>query len=126
MTNKKITSFHDLFAWQEAHKLVLVIYTQTKRFPREETYGLINQMRRCAVSISSNIAEGFSRLSYLEKARFYSMAQGSITELQNQLLIAKDVNYITEEKFKDVYSQSTIVHKLLNGLIKKSKIIHNS
>lgn len=126
MSITKIQSFRDLFAWQEAHRLVLDIYTRTKDFPKEEMYGLVNQMRRCAVSVSSNIAEGFSRQSYLEKAHFYSMSQGSITELQNQLIIANDVHYISDELFKVTYEQSVKVHKLLNGLIKKSKAIHNS
>ncbi|MBI4090749.1 MAG: four helix bundle protein [Candidatus Komeilibacteria bacterium] len=126
MSITKIRSFRDLFAWQEAHKLVLDIYTKTRNFPKEEMYGLVNQMRRCVVSVSSNIAEGFSRQSYLEKAHFYSMSQGSVTELQNQLIIANDVHYISDELFQVTYEQSVKVHKLLNGLIKKSKAIHNS
>ncbi len=122
----KIKSFTDLNAWKEGHKLVLAVYEITKTFPREEIFGLVSQMRRCAVSITSNIAEGFSRQSYKEKIQFYSIAQGSTTELQNQLLIAKDVNYITKEKFQEIAKQSVIVHKIINGLIKKSKDIHNS
>ncbi|MEA2065136.1 MAG: four helix bundle protein [Patescibacteria group bacterium] len=95
----KIKSFTDLIAWKEGHKLVLIIYDITKNFPKEKIFGLISQMRRCVVSITSNIAEGFSRLSYKKKARFYSMALGSITELQNQLLIVKDIGYITKKQF---------------------------
>ena len=64
-------SFTDLFAWKEGHSLVLLIYQHTKEFPKEELYGLVSQMRRCSVSITSNIAEGFGRLSYKEKAKFY-------------------------------------------------------
>ena len=115
----------DLNAWKEGHKLVLNIYKITKEFPREETFGLISQMRRCAVSITSNIAEGFSRQSYKEKSQFYSISQGSVTELQNQLLIAKDVGYITEDEFKKNAEQSVTVHKIINGLIKSSRA-HNS
>lgn len=115
----------DLNAWKEGHRLVLNIYKITKEFPREETFGLISQMRRCAVSITSNIAEGFSRQSYKEKSRFYSISQGSVTELQNQLLIAKDVGYITEDEFKKNAEQSVTVHKIINGLIKSSRA-HNS
>ncbi|MBI5079522.1 four helix bundle protein [Candidatus Wolfebacteria bacterium] len=103
-----------------------MIYNITKDFPKEEIYGLINQIRRAAVSITSNIAEGFSRQSYAEKVQFYSTAQGSNTELQNQLLISKDIKYINGEVFNDIFNQSIIVHKLLNGLIKKSREIHNS
>ncbi len=123
----KIKSFTDLDAWKEGHKLVLTIYNITKSFPREEMFGLVSQIRRCAVSITSNIAEGFSRQSYKEKAQFYFIALGSVTELQNQLLIAKDVAYITEKQFQDIAKQTIVVHKIVNGLIKSSKaIIHNS
>jgi len=122
----KIKTFTDLYAWQEAHKLVLMIYNTTKNFPKEELFALTSQIRRAVVSITSNIAEGFSRQSYKEKIQFYSMAQGSNTEVQNQLLIAKDINYINNEDFNKTAQQSVIVHKLLSGLIKSSKNILNS
>jgi four helix bundle protein len=121
-----IKSFTDLNAWKEGHILVLMIYETTKSFPKEEMFGLVSQIRRSAVSITSNIAEGFSRQSYKEKAQFYSMAQGSVTELQNQLLIAKDVNFLTKERFNEVAVQSITVHKIINGLIKSSRRIHDS
>lgn len=123
----KIKNFTDLETWKEGHKLVIMIYETTKQFPKEEIFGLTSQIRRCVVSMTSNIAEGFSRQSYKEKVQFYSMAQGSLTELQNQMLIARDVNYMGDKIFKEFSDQSLIVHKLLNGLIKKSKfLIHNS
>lgn len=126
-TKQKITTFTDLDAWKEGHKLVLEIYQVTKIFPRAELFGLISQLRRCAVSITSNIAEGFSRQSYKEKLQFYSMALGSVTELQNQLIVCRDVGYLSREKFEDVFGQTVKVHKIVNGLIKRSKtIIHNS
>jgi four helix bundle protein len=118
--NKKVRSFTDLFVWQEAHKLVLMIYKTTKEFPAEEKYSLIDQMRRCAISISSNIAEGFSRQSKKEKVQFYHVAKGSLTELQNQLLVAKDVEYINKKKFHEIAEQTVQTHKLLNGLIRSS------
>ena len=118
---QKIRSFDDLHAWQEGHKLVLMIYEVTKGFPSEELYGLISQLRRCAVSITSNIAEGFSRQSYKEKLQFYSMSQWSVPELQSQVLVAKDVNYISNERFQEISEQAVIVHKLLNGLIKSTR-----
>jgi len=121
-----IRAFTDLNSWKEAYKLTLMVYEITKRFPKEELFGLVSQMRRCAVSITSNIAEGFSRQSYGEKVQFYSIAQGSVTELQNQLLVAKGVSILCEEDFLPVFKQSTEVHKVLNGLIKKSKEIRNS
>ena len=124
---KKIESFKDLYAWQKGHKLVLAIYKITQTFPREERFGLTNQIRRSAVSFTSNIAEGFSRKSYKEKVQFYSMALGSLTELQNQLLISKDSKYITIDIFNEVDSITIEVSKITNGLIKSSKsLIHNS
>lgn len=117
----KIQSFTDLGAWKEGHALVLMIYRLTKKFPKEETFGLVIQMKRAAVSITSNIAEGFGRRSYKEKIRFYSFAQGSLTELQNQLLIARDVGYLTVELFAPVAAQAILANKIINGLIRKSK-----
>ena len=87
---EKITSFTKVRAWQEGHKLVLMVYEVTKNFPKEEMFGLVNQLRRAAVSITSNIAEGFSRKTYGEKLQFYCIALGSLTEVQNQILIAKE------------------------------------
>lgn len=122
-----IKSFKDLNAWKEGHMLVLEIYKLTSEFPKNEQFGLTNQLRRAAVSITSNIAEGFSRTSYKEKNQFYSMALGSLTEVQNQLLIAKDIHYISDVIFKNSEEKTIVVSKLLNGLIKKSKtFIHNS
>lgn len=117
----KIRSFTDLNAWKMGHELVLMTYQVSKNFPRDEIFGLTSQTRRCAVSITSNIAEGFSRQSYKEKIQFYAMALGSVTELQNQILIARDVGYLKAEFFKDVVKQSIMVHKLLNGLIRTSR-----
>lgn len=123
----KIKTFMDLDAWKEAHKLVLSIYKITKEFPKEEIFGLVNQTRRSAVSITSNIAEGFSRPSYKDKAHFYAMALGSTTELQSQMLVARDTGYINKKTFEEIYEQSVKVHKIINGLIKSSKaIIHDS
>lgn len=121
----KIKSFTDLDAWKEGHKLVLQIYIVTKDFPKDEIYGLINQLRRCAVSITSNIAEGFSRQTYKDKAQFYSISLGSVTELQNQIVIAKDVGYLNKEKFMKIAEQSVKVNKIINGLIKSTRV-HDS
>jgi four helix bundle protein len=125
--SRKIKSFTELNAWKEGHKLVLEIYKITKTFPKDEQFGLTNQLRRAAVSFTSNIAEGFSRNSYKEKLQFYSMALGSLTEIQNQLLVAKDIGYITREEFDKIAKQTITINKITNGLIKKSKtIIHDS
>lgn len=121
MGEEKIRSFTDLNAWKEGHKLVLSVYSLTKKFPKEEIFALSNQMRRCVVSITSNIAEGFSRQSAKEKIQFYSIAQGSVTELQNQLLISRDVKFISQKEFSDAASLSVSVHKLLFGLMKSAQ-----
>lgn len=114
----KIKSFTDLNAWREGHKLVLMVYGATKNFPKEELFGLISQMRRCAVSITSNIAEGFSRNTVKEKLQFYAISNGSLTELQNQLIIARDISYLQKEDFDKIAKQTVIAHKLLCGLKK--------
>ena len=119
--NEKIKSFTDLQVWQEAHKLVLMIYQITKKFPKEELFSLVNQIRRAAVSITSNIAEGFSRQSFKEKIQFYYITRGSLTELQNQFLIARDLGYLSQEEFNNIAKQTVSVHKLLNAFIKKTK-----
>ena len=119
--NNKIKSFTDLKTWQEGHKLVLLVYKITKAFPREETYSLIDQMRRAASSITANIAEGFGRQTYKEKVQFYYLAQGSLIELKNFILIAKDVGYLSESSLKELVEQANLTHQLLQGLITKSK-----
>lgn len=113
-----IVKFTDLNAWKEAHKLVLGVYKLTKSFPNDEQFALSNQMRRAAVSVSSNISEGFSRQTAADKLHFYSMAQGSLTEIQNQLFIARDVGYCSNNFMQSLSEQSVIVHKLINGLMK--------
>ncbi|MDD5416123.1 MAG: four helix bundle protein [Candidatus Daviesbacteria bacterium] len=118
---EKIQSFTDLNAWKEAHKLALLVYRLTSDFPISEKYSLIDQMRRAAVSISSNIAEGFSRQSNKEKLQFYYTAKGSLTELQNQLLLSQDIGYIKKDIFNKIAEQTVVVGKLLTGLIKAIK-----
>lgn len=119
---KKIKSFTDLVAWREGHTLVLMVYKVTEKFPTKEIYCLTNQILRCVISITSNIAEGFSRQSNKEKAQFYYTAKGSLTELQNQLLIAKDVGYLNQESFYKIADQSIKVSRLITGLLKYLKI----
>ena len=121
MEYKKIQSFTDLEVWREGHKLVLMIYKLTKIFPKEETFGLVSQLRRAAISITSNVAEGFARSSFKEKLQFYSISRGSLVELQNQLLIAKDITYLDDTNFNQLTNQSIIVHKLLNAFIRRTR-----
>lgn len=117
----RIRSFTDLTAWKEAHQLVLSIYKITGSFPKEELFGLVSQMRRCAISIVSNIAEGFSRRYRKEKLQFYAIALGSLTELQAQLLVARDVGYMSKDVLSELADQVILVQKLLRGLVRGAK-----
>jgi four helix bundle protein len=121
----KIKSFTDLNAWREGHNLVLLIYKITREFPKDEVYCLVSQMRRAAISITSNIAEGFGRHGYKEKIQFYYLAQGSLLELKNQILVAKDVGYIKKEDLEQIVKQANDAHRLLQGLITSSKAFLN-
>src|SRR3989344_7053479 len=121
MKDGRIESFTDLKAWQEGHKLVLEIYKITKTFPKEETYSIIDQMRRSAMSVTANIAEGFGRQGYKEKIQFYYLAHGSLTELKDQFLIARDIDYLADSEFVELDQKLVSVHRLLLGLIKKFK-----
>jgi four helix bundle protein len=112
----KIQSFRDLRVWQESHKLSVGIYKISEKFPKHEIYGLGSQMTRAAVSVSSNIAEGFGRRGAREKDQFYSVANGSLTELENQILIAEGIGYINTSLANRVMAQCETVHKLLYGL----------
>jgi len=122
----KIHLFSDLNAWKEAYELVILVYKLTDKFPVKENYALTGQMRRSVVSISSNIAEGFSRRGKREKILFYSTSLGSLTELQSQVLIAKGVGHLTEEDVAAINERLTVVHKLINGLIKGVAKLHNT
>lgn len=118
-----IKSFSDLVAWQEGHKFALDIYQLTKGFPKEELFGLTNQIRRAAVSVTSNIAEGFSRKSTKEKCQFYYISIGSVAEVQSQILMARDLGYVSNEKFDTTAQQSINLNKLIHGLIKSAKLL---
>ncbi len=118
---EKIKSFTQLKAWKEAHLLALLIYQDTKDFPKEEQFGLTSQIRRCAISIPSNIAEGFARGSKKEKIQFYRISKGSLSELQSQLLLARDLGYINKEVFSKTAEQTIQVSRLLTGIIRATK-----
>ena len=121
--DKKIRSFTDLTAWRKGHELVLEIYKLTLILPKEERYGLIDQMRRAVISITSNIAEGFSRNSFKEKIQFYSTALGSLTEIQNQLIVTKDIYSLDKNLFSGLAQKTIIVSKKVQKL---KSIILNS
>jgi four helix bundle protein len=108
--------FEDLIVWQKAISLVKNIYDLTAKFPRDERFGLISQMRRAAVSIPSNIAEGHARHTTKEYVLFVSNAEGSVAELQTQMRIAIELGYCGAESIAVVLGQISEVRKMLNAL----------
>ena len=117
---KTIKDFKDLFAWQKAHRLAVNIYKATDSFPKSEQFGLTNQLRRASVSVASNIAEGFGRRTKGDRTHFYDMARGSLHEVQAQLLIAKDIGYLSEAQYIELEDKTIEAHKILTGLINKT------
>ncbi|MDY6875899.1 MAG: four helix bundle protein [Chloroflexota bacterium] len=111
----KILHFRQLKVWQEAHALVLMVYQVTKCYPGDERFGLVSQMRRAAVSIPANIAEGFKRRGLGDKIRFYNISEGSLEEIKYFFILSKDLGYISSDT--DLMAQSETVGRLLNGLI---------
>ena len=118
MRSAKINKFEDLIAWQKAHALVIQIYqlTTEDRFSRD--FGLKDQIQSAAVSVMSNIAEGFERYSRAEFRQFLSIARGSVAEVRSQIYIARSLNYISEQEFTNVYSLCRDVGNLIGGLRK--------
>jgi four helix bundle protein len=112
-----IKSFEDLPVWQDARKFTNKIYNITNKFPKEELYGLTSQTRRAAVSIMSNIAEGFDRRSDKELTNFLSMSRASSSEVQNDLYIALDLEYISQAEFNQLYQEAKKIAKQINGLM---------
>ena len=112
-------SYKDLVVWQKSYKLSLLIYNSTKFFPKEELYSLTSQIRRCAVSIPPNIAEGYCRYSKKEYIQFLQIAFGSGAELETQTLLAKDLKFLSIEKYKEINDLLDEVMRMLNSLIAK-------
>lgn len=111
-------AYIDLDVWKEARILASEVYRITKSFPKEEMFGLISQMRRCAVSVASNIAEGCGRNYPKDSVQFFFIARGSIYELETQLYISFDQNYIDDITLEFILQKIEITRKLLNGFIK--------
>lgn len=116
-----ITNFTDLTAYKKAHGLVIEVYKITKRFPLDEKFGLVNQIRRASVSITSNIAEGFARMTAKDKAHFYGMSRGSLLELQSQLLISKDLGYLSLMDCERMNVHIIETSKLISGIIRSAR-----
>jgi four helix bundle protein len=118
---EQIKSYNDLIAWQKAIELVRDVYKATQGFPKEEMYGLTSQIRRSAVSIPSNIAEGQARNTKGEFIQFLGIARGSIAELDTQVIISSQLGYLSNETTNDLKDKIAIVNKLNNGLIRSLK-----
>jgi four helix bundle protein len=111
--------FKSLIVWQKSVALVTDIYQMTESFPKNEAFGLTSQIRRAAVSIPSNIAEGHSRRSTLDYIQFLKISRGSLAELETQLLISKNLNFISENNFLEINEKLLEIAKMLNSLITK-------
>ena len=114
----RVFSFEKLVVWQDAKQLSILIYTITKSFPTDEKFGLISQMRRCSISIASNIAEGSGRHTNKDKAHFTTISYGSALELLNQVIIASELNFITDEDYNSLRHKISKITAMLDGLRK--------
>jgi four helix bundle protein len=111
-----LQDFQNLAIWKKAHALSLAVYENTRRFPREEVYGLRSQIRRAASSIGANIAEGCGRRGDLEFSRFLSISMGSASELQYLLLLSRDLKFLTNDAYDDLSTKLTEIKKMTSSL----------
>jgi four helix bundle protein len=118
MSNTVMFTFEKLDVWQKAIDFADLVYNYTSNFPADERFGLTNQMRRAAVSISSNIAEGTSRMSQTDFARFIEIATGSVFEVVSQSFIGRRQGFLNEENFRAMYSAADEIGRMLSGLRK--------
>lgn len=112
---ERINSFKDLIVWQKSHQLVLAIYSITKTFPKEEIFSLTNQVRRASVSIAANISEGYKKKTIPNKLNFINIAEGSLEELKYYIILSKDLKYIDEKNYEQLYNYAEEVGRLING-----------
>jgi four helix bundle protein len=115
----EIKTYRDLVVWQKSMALITGIYKITRDFPQDEMYGLVVQMRRCSVSIPSNIAEGYGRNSTPDYIRFLKIALGSLYELQTQLHISLNLSYLNNKTFNEQFELSREIERMLSSLIQK-------
>lgn len=115
----QVHNYEKLIVWQKSMEVVTKIYQITKEFPKEELYGLTSQMRRCAVSIPSNISEGSRRKTQKDFAHFLTISFGSGAELETQIKIAKNLKFVSIEEYEDISEQLEEIMKMLNVLIEK-------
>jgi four helix bundle protein len=111
--------FRDLKVWERAHQLTLRVYKVSARFPREELFGLISQMRRCSASIGANIAEGCGKRGNNEFQRFLQIASGSASELEYHLLLARDLHFLTETDYRELNEELSTLRRMLTSLLQK-------
>lgn len=118
----KTKSYKDLIVWQKSIKLIMEIYKLTQAFPRSEQYGIVAQMRRAAVAIPSNIAEGYARQYRPEYVQFLSVAFASAAELETQIIISQKLGFGKDSSYKTIYALLEEVSKMLRGMIRKLKL----
>jgi four helix bundle protein len=118
----RVNDFTDLEVWQVAKKLRVEVYKVTRAFPAEERYGLASQMRRAAVSVTANIAEGYGRVSYQENIRFLRQSRASAYELRDHFTTALDEEYVSADRFTELNELAKSVIRLLNGYIRSTKL----
>ncbi|WKZ39603.1 MAG: four helix bundle protein [Anaerolineales bacterium] len=109
--------FRKLKVWEKAHQLALAVYKVTKSFPKEELYGLTSQIRRASMSIPTNIAEGCGRQTDAEFARFLQIAMGSASETEYQLLLARDLEFLSNEQYQQLHNDVTEVKRMLTSFM---------
>ncbi len=114
-----MVDFQNLIIWQNAHKLTLDVYKFTTKIPKEETYNLVSQMRRSSSSVATNIAEGSGRKTQPDFNRFLYFALASLSELQYQIILSRDLTYISFEQFELHYNQSVVLRKMITNYSKK-------
>jgi len=112
---ERTNSFKDLVVWQKSHLFVLAVYTITKSFPKEEIFALTSQLRRAAVSVAANISEGYKKKTFPNKLNFINIAEGSLEEVKYYITLSKDLNYIDEKAYNQLFASAEEVGRLLNG-----------
>lgn len=118
---KKLTRFEDMTVWQESQELAVLIYSITKKFPKEELYSITSQLRRAASSVSANIAEGFGRDSNKDKAHFYHIARGSLLETKNFIYLSAKLGYMSQEDVTRCIDSADSINNQITAILKYFK-----
>ena len=118
------SSFENIIAWQKAHEFVVFVYRVTEHYPKTESFGLVSQFRRAAVSIPANIAEGYKRLSKQEKLRFFNISQGSLEECRYYCILSHDLDFIDSDTYNIIINMLSETSYMLNAYI--NGVVNNS